>query len=56
MIAMIGKCAKENPELSFDFIKGTLLALEEVKRGDVEDASALPPPLKIPIEILLHFY
>jgi hypothetical protein len=37
MSVMIEKCAEENPELSFDFIKGTLLALEEVKRGDVEE-------------------
>ena len=34
---MIGKSAEENPDLSFDFIKGTLLSLEESKRGDVEE-------------------
>jgi len=33
---MIGKCAEENPGLSFDFIKGTLLSLKETKRGNVE--------------------
>ena len=33
----IGKAAEENPELSFDFIKGILLSMEEVKRGEVEE-------------------
>ncbi len=33
----IGKAAEENPDLTYDFIKGTLLSLEEAKRGEVEE-------------------
>ena len=33
----IGKIAEENPDLSYNFIKDTLMALEEVKRGEVEE-------------------
>lgn len=33
--AKIGRAAKENPELSIEFIEGALLALEEVKSGNV---------------------
>jgi len=33
----IGKIAEENPDLPYNFIKDTLLALEEVKRDEVEE-------------------
>ena len=33
----IGKIAEENPDLSYNFIKDTLMALEEVKRGEMEE-------------------
>jgi len=33
----IGKAAEENPDLPYNFIKGTLMALEEVKRGEIEE-------------------
>lgn len=32
----IGKIAEENPDLPFEFIKGALLAREEMLAGDVE--------------------
>ena len=33
----IGKLAEENPDLPYDFIKGILLGLQEVKDGDVSE-------------------
>jgi len=33
----VGKAAEENPDLPYNFIKGTLMALEEVKRGEFEE-------------------
>ncbi|GMO20859.1 MAG: hypothetical protein Ta2A_27350 [Treponemataceae bacterium] len=33
----IGKTAEENPDLSYDFIKDTLLALEEAKSGPLAE-------------------
>lgn len=33
--ARIGKVAEENPDLSYDFIKGILIAKQEVEDGDV---------------------
>jgi hypothetical protein len=35
--ARIGKMADENPDLSFAFLKGILVGLEENKAGDVSD-------------------
>jgi len=35
--ARIGKIADENPDLPYDFIKGILLGLQEVKDGDVSE-------------------
>ncbi len=33
----IGKIAEENPDMSYDDIRSILFALEEEKRGDVEE-------------------
>lgn len=33
--ARIGKVAEENPDLSYDFIKGILIAKQEVEDGEV---------------------
>jgi hypothetical protein len=33
----VGKAAEDNPDLPYDFIKGILLAKEEVQRGEVEE-------------------
>ena len=33
----IGKLAEENPDLPSEFIKGTLLGLQEIKDGDVRE-------------------
>lgn len=33
----IGKIAEENPDLPYEFIKGILLGLEEMKEGDVSE-------------------
>ena len=33
----IVKAAEENPDLSYNFIKDTLMALEEVKQGEMEE-------------------
>ena len=35
--ARLGKIADENPDLSFEFVKGVLLGLEEIKAGDVSE-------------------
>ncbi|MBC2604386.1 ParD-like family protein [Puniceicoccus vermicola] len=35
--ATIGKAAEENPDLPFSFIKETLLAMEEMKKGQKEE-------------------
>ncbi|GHV74782.1 hypothetical protein AGMMS49940_20840 [Spirochaetia bacterium] len=35
--ARIGKIAEENPDLSYEFIKDILLALEEAKTGAVSE-------------------
>jgi len=32
--ARIGKCAEENPDLTYDLIKELLLGIEELKQGD----------------------
>ena len=32
--ARIGKCAEENPELTYDLIKEILLGIEELNRGE----------------------
>ena len=32
--AMIGKCAEENPDLTYDSIKEILIGLEELDRGE----------------------
>lgn len=34
---VVGKTAEENPDLPYDFIKGILMALEEVKRGEITE-------------------
>jgi hypothetical protein len=33
----IGRCAEENPDLPFSFIRETLLGVEELKTGDREE-------------------
>jgi len=33
--AKIGKIAEENPDLPYEFIKGALEGLEEIRRGEV---------------------
>ena len=35
--AKIGKIAEENPDLPYEFIKGTLEARDEMERGDVSE-------------------
>ncbi|MEW6288420.1 MAG: hypothetical protein AB1545_01065 [Thermodesulfobacteriota bacterium] len=32
--ARIGKCAEENPDLTYDLIKEILLGIEELKQGE----------------------
>jgi hypothetical protein len=32
--AMIGKCAEENPDLTYDLIKEILIGIEELDRGE----------------------
>ena len=32
--AMIGKCAEENPDLTYDLIKEILIGIEELNRGE----------------------
>lgn len=32
--ALIGKCAEENPDLTYSFIKEILIGLEELEQGD----------------------
>lgn len=32
--AMIGKCAEENPDLTYDLIKEILIGVEELDRGE----------------------
>jgi len=32
--ARIGKCAEENPELTYDLIKEILVSIEELNRGE----------------------
>ena len=32
--AVIGKCAEENPDLTYDLIKEILIGIEELKRGE----------------------
>ncbi len=34
---IIGRVAEENPELSYHFIRDILIALKEVKMGEVEE-------------------
>ena len=35
--ATIGKCAEENPDLTYDMIKEILLGVEELTSGDKEE-------------------
>ena len=35
--AKIGKCAEENPDLTYNLIKDILLGLEELKHGEVTE-------------------
>jgi len=35
--AKIGKCAEENPDLTYNLIKDILLGLEELKHGEVSE-------------------
>lgn len=35
--AKIGKCAEENPDLTFNLIKDILLGLEELEHGEVSE-------------------
>ena len=35
--AKIGRIAEENPDLSYDVIRGILLGLEDVKLGNVQE-------------------
>ena len=35
--ARIGKCAEENPDLTYDLIKGILIGIEELKHGDLSE-------------------
>jgi ParD-like antitoxin of type II bacterial toxin-antitoxin system len=35
--AKIGRIAEENPDLSYDVIRGILLGLEDVKMGNVQE-------------------
>ncbi|HOP26769.1 MAG TPA: hypothetical protein PLM22_10255 [Candidatus Sabulitectum sp.] len=35
--AKIGKCAEENPDLTFNLIKDILLGLEELEQGEVSE-------------------
>lgn len=35
--ARIGRMAEENPDLSYEFIEGLLIAMEEVENGDVTE-------------------
>lgn len=35
--AKIGKCAEENPDLTFNLIKDLLLGLEELEQGKVSE-------------------
>lgn len=37
--AKIGKIARDNPDLSYTFIEGILIGLEEIRRGDGESFS-----------------
>ena len=32
--AIIGKCAEENPDLTYDLIKEILIGIEELERGE----------------------
>lgn len=32
--AMIGKCAEENPDLTYDLIKEIMIGIEELERGE----------------------
>ena len=35
--ARIGKCAEENPDLTYDLIKDILIGLEEIEQGEVTE-------------------
>ena len=35
--ARIGKCAEENPELTYDLIKEILIGIEELDQGEKEE-------------------
>jgi len=35
--AKIGKCAEENPDLTFNLVKDILLGLEELEQGEVSE-------------------
>ena len=35
--ARIGKCAEENPDLTYDLIKDILIGIEELDQGDLSE-------------------
>ena len=35
--ARIGKCAEENPDLTYDLIKEILIGIEELEHGDLSE-------------------
>ena len=35
--ARIGKCAEENPDLTYDLIKEILIGIEELEQGDLSE-------------------
>ena len=35
--AKIGKCAEENPDLTYDLIKEILIGIEEIEQGEVAE-------------------
>jgi hypothetical protein len=37
--ARIGKCAEENPDLTYDLIKEILIGIEELEQGELTDYS-----------------
>lgn len=35
--ARIGKCAEENPDLTYDLIKDILMGIEELEQGEISE-------------------
>jgi hypothetical protein len=35
--ARIGKCAEENPDLTYDLIKDILIGIEELEQGEISE-------------------